>query len=153
MRYCPRCNAQFPDEHRKCIHCGGRLRDAPPADSPEQTDAAAPEGFHFLDRRQPSKAVPLLEALSAAGIGCTVVTEDGVEYADMRWGSFGRHAAIEIYVDAEQLAEAEAIIRDELAPLMEELPDSVEYEPGHCPACGYPVSEQATECPDCGLGF
>jgi hypothetical protein len=40
-----------------------------------------------------------------------------------------------------------------LAHLTEGLPEPVECEPGHCPACGFHVPELARECPDCGLVF
>jgi hypothetical protein len=112
-----------------------------------------PDALRLLARRQPLKAVSLLEALSAAGIDFTVVAEGGTRHVDIRRGSYGQHAAIEVYVDAEQLAEAEAVLREELAHLTEGLPEPVECEPGDCPACGSHVPEVAAECPDCGLVF
>ena len=153
MRYCHECDAQFPDEHAKCLHCGRRLRREPAVQSSAQPGAAVPNAFRLLARRQPLKAVSLLEALSAAGIDFTVVAEGGTRHVDIRRGSYGQHAAIEVYVAAEQLAEAEAVLRDELAHLTQGLPEPVECEPGDCPACGSHVPEPAAECPDCGLVF
>jgi rubrerythrin len=112
-----------------------------------------PDALRLLTRRQPLKAVSLLEALSAADIDFTLVAEGGTEHVDPLRGGSGHHAAIEVYVEAERLAEAEAVLRDELAHLTEGLPDSVESQPGHCPACGFHVPEVASECPDCGLVF
>jgi hypothetical protein len=40
-----------------------------------------------------------------------------------------------------------------LAHLTQGLPEPVEFEPGHCPACGSHVPELAPECLDCGLVF
>jgi hypothetical protein len=153
LRYCHACDAQFPDEHAKCLHCGRRLQRERPAQSGAERDAAAPDAVRLLARRQPQKVVSLLEALSAADINFTVVAQGGTRHVDVVRGSYGRHAAIEVYVDAEQLAQAESVLREELAHLTEGLPEPVECQPGDCPACGSHVSELAPECPDCGLVF
>ncbi len=153
MRYCHACDAQFPDEHERCLHCGAYLRREAAAQSDGQPAAAVPEDLRLLASRQPLKAVPLLESLSAAGIDFAVVGEGGARHVDVMQGSSGHHAVIEVYVDAERLAEAEAVLRNELAHLTEELPEPLECEPGHCPACGSRVPEVASECPDCGLVF
>jgi len=153
MRYCHACDVQFPDEYDKCLHCGRRLRHELPVHSGAESAAAVPDDLCLLTRREPLNAVSLLEALSAAGIDFTLVAEGGTEHVNLRHGSYGRHAAIEIYVAVDQVGEAEAVLRDELAPLTEGLPEPVECEPGHCPACGSHLPELATECPDCGLVF
>ena len=50
MRYCHRCAAQFPDEHRRCLHCRGKLSSEHPsglssgtANSPEPELESNPE--------------------------------------------------------------------------------------------------------------
>lgn len=65
MKLCRRCNAQFSDEHRRCVHCGGRL--GPLEESPSTPTApSASEGpdlsaLHHLTDDHPSKIAPLLE--------------------------------------------------------------------------------------------
>ena len=153
MRYCHECNAQFPEEHDKYLHCGRRLRREPPGQPGSRPGAAKPAALRLLARRQPMKAVSLLEALSAADIEFNVVAEGGTKHVDVLQGSYGEHAAIEIYVDSERLGEAEAVLREELDYLTEGLPEPVGSEPDHCLACGSHVPDNAAECPDCGLVF
>jgi hypothetical protein len=99
------------------------------------------------------KAIPLLKTLSGAGIEFTVIGEGGVENVNVPHGSYGSQAAIEVYVHPENLAEAEAVLREELAPLTQPLPEHAAHEPGCCPACAFQLPELADECPDCGLVF
>ena len=136
MRYCHECNAQFPEEHDKCLHCGRRLRREPPGQPGSRPGAAKPAALRLL-----------------ADIEFNVVAEGGTKHVDVLQGSYGEHAAIEIYVDSERLGEAEAVLREELDYLTEGLPEPVGSEPDHCLACGSHVPDNAAECPDCGLVF
>ena len=70
--------------------------------------------------------------------------------------------SVEVYVDAEQVAQFRAFIAAERAIVLEglgarpELHDEVfdsEKENAICPACGTEFSTRSVECPDCGLGF
>jgi hypothetical protein len=81
-----------------------------------------------------------------------VFAEDGTREVNWLHGSYGAHAAIEVYVHAEALEQAEAVIGAELAHLTAELPFEA-AEAGDCPACHHSLPDHARECPDCGLVF
>ena len=153
MKDCHACNAQFPDDHRRCLHCGGRLKSRSLAQAaPSPSDGPEPSELVLLARRQPAKAVSLLEELQAAGIEFEVIGEAGTDRVNILFGSSGIHAAVEVYVRPHDLDQAQAIIQAELSPLLTE-PSFDSLESDVCPGCRQPLPDQATECPECGLCF
>ena len=153
VKYCHACNAQFPDDHRRCLHCGGRLESGSPAQAaPSPSDGPEPSELVLLARRQPAKAVSLLEELQAAEIEFEVIGEAGTDQVNIFFGSSGIHAAVEVYVRPRDLDQAQAIIRAELSPLLTE-PSFDSLESDVCPGCKQQLPDQATECPECGLCF
>ena len=109
-----------------------------------------PSELVLVARRQPAKAVSLLQNLQAAGIQVEVIGEGGTDRVGPYRGSYGAKAAVEVYVHPEDLEQAEAIIQAELAPLASDLPVGA-LEPGICPGCRHRLPDHATECSECGL--
>ncbi len=151
MKYCHTCSAQFPDSESRCLHCQGRLSPRGPGSNAEHPLSEHESELVLLARRQPAKAVPLLEQLRAAQIPFQVTGDGGTQEVNWR-GSYGTHAAVEVHVHPQHLERAEAIIRAELSPLAAELSHS-STEAGVCPACHHSLPDSAHECPDCGLVF
>ena len=153
MKYCHTCNAQFPDEHRRCLHCRGRLGTRPAARAaPSAAEGPQAPEFVLLARREPAKAVSLLEALQAEGIAFEVIGDGGTDRVNAFFGSSGAHAAVEVHVHPGDLDRAHALTQAELSPLLAE-PAHDFSESGACPGCGQRLSDRATECPKCGLCF
>jgi len=153
LRYCHHCQAQFPDDYAKCLHCGGRLVSRAPGAAGHPAVHGASGGLSLLARREPLKAVPLLDALTGAGVRFTVIGEGGVRQVSMDHGSFGRNAAVAVYVAREDFPEAEAILAMELGQAREESLASQGEASDRCPACGAALMGVPRDCPDCGLVF
>jgi hypothetical protein len=156
LRFCNSCSAQFPDSVSRCVHCGGRLQ----AELARKRRPDAPEqlvkGMHFLARRQPAKARRLLEALQDAGVNFVPVGKGGSRQVDVRYGSSGYYASIEIYVDPDDFERASEIEQRVLRETLPEPPGG--FRPPSrtsdvCPACDTPLSPDASQCPECGLFF
>lgn len=162
MKLCRHCNAQFDEEHRRCIHCGRRLRaaseePAPAAPGVRPAERGAPDvaELHHLTDDHPAKIAPLLERLERAEIPVALVADTG-ERAIVGWrGSSGWAATASVYVAPEQREAAEALHREFLAELVPQLagPGAGDAAEDVCPACREPVSPRAASCPSCGLAF
>lgn len=162
MKLCAHCNAQFSEEHRRCVHCGRRLRPmeerAAPAPAREARDAPeAPDvsRLHHLTDDHPAKVAPLLDRLAEAGIEVTLVTDARTHAVPGYRGSSGWEARASLYVEPADREAAESVHRRFLEGLIPQLqgarPGGAESEA--CPACGEPLSVVGDACPACGLAF
>lgn len=157
MKLCRHCNAQFSEEHSRCLHCGRRLRSAAEEPAPRAPERSAPDvsGLHHLTDDHPAKIAPLLERLEAAGIDPTLLTDTGVRAVDGWRGSSGWEATASVYVDPGRREAAERVHREFLSELTPTLSGSAGPEAAEdtCPACGEPLASPADSCPSCGLAF
>ena len=153
MRLCSQCDAQFSDEHSKCIHCGRKLKSAHETQPSETPDLS--KLYHLTDDH-PAKIAPLLDRLTEAGIVFTLITDSGIRNTDMYRGSSGLMATASVYVDPSDEIEAIALHRnflEDLIPHLESMPDGSARPDGSCPACHDPISPSDRSCPSCGLAF
>ena len=153
MKLCSHCNAQFPDEYSRCIHCDRRLRALRDASAVRHPDLRK---LHHLTDEHPAKIAPLLDRLQDAGISFTLITDDGTRSVDFYRGSAGWKAKASVYVEPPDREAAERLHR---AFLEEVIPHLAQMDPRGtspadcCPACHEALGQHADSCPACGLVF
>ena len=156
MKFCASCNAQFPDEMDRCVHCGGRLQDSFLGTSPDDVQLPPVEKLFLLSSYQPPFTRRLADRLQEADIPFHIEVDPGADRADERFGSSGREVRLQLYVRPEDREDAEALqaqlIRDRVPDIPDEFAPDLVSE-GVCPACSSAVAEGDVECPDCGLAF
>lgn len=152
MKLCSSCNAQFPAEHSRCLHCGRRLQDESARATVDVPDLAQ---LHHLTDDHPAKISPLLERLRDADVSFTLVTDGGTHAVDVYRGSAGWMARASVYVAPSDRDRAERLHREFLEEVIPHLGSMSTDLPSEdcCPACHEPLSEQAVSCPSCGLQF
>ena len=153
MRLCSHCNAQFSEEHSKCIHCGRRLKSWS-----EQSTRNSPDLSHLyhLTDDHPAKIAPLLDRLTEVGISFTLLTDSGTRSVDWYQGSSGWKAKASVYVDPAERKTAEHLHREfleGLIPHLAEMDPSARPSAESCPACHELLPPLSEACPSCGLAF
>ncbi len=149
MKLCSHCNAQFSEEHSRCIHCGRRLN--PASERPPDVS-----GLYHLADDQPAKIAPLLDRLTEAGISFTLITDSGTRSVDPHRGSSGWNAVASVYVDPMERESAVHLHREfleDLIPHLAEMNSDSGPSADACPACHEPTRPLAESCPSCGLAF
>ena len=139
VKLCRSCDAQFSDEHARCIHCGRKLFEV---DRPEPRGLPQLASLHHL--------------LQEAGITFTLITDSGTRSVDWYHGSSGWKARASVYVEPVDRDQAEAIHREfleHIIPHLAEMDRRGTPEGPSCPACYEPISPLADTCPSCGLAF
>jgi hypothetical protein len=97
-----------------------------------------------------------LKALRESGVKFVPVGKGGSRQVNIRYGSSGHFASIEVYVDPDDFERASAIEQRVLRETLPDPPGGFPRSSGTsdvCPACEAPLSADATSCPDCGLSF
>jgi len=153
MKLCSHCNAQFSEEHSKCVHCGRRLEPGSGGSTRNSPDLS--RLYHRTDDH-PAKIAPLLDRLTEAGISFALVTDSGTRTVDWYQGSSGWKAKASVYVDPIDRETAEHLHReflDSLIPHLAEMDPRAGGPAESCPACHEPVPPLAESCPSCGLAF
>lgn len=155
-KVCPECRVEYRQDAMRCIDC--RVDLVHPDAVPEEEALAAfpPAGELDCVRVAPLAWMRALsEALQQEGVTHRVEparSEDAPEsqqpelFRDVEL--FGLYVRSE---DAPLARELDGTIAAILLP--EEAPEVAEGEVEACPACASPLPADATECPDCGLGF
>jgi hypothetical protein len=156
LKLCTSCDAQFPEEHTHCIHCGRSL--APPREAATSgpDGPAVPDDMVLYRKREPIYAPPLLDALRAADVRFLAVGDLGTGGYKGESGSSGHDSMIEIYVDHLHLERAHVVETQLLRRTLPALSGSPEPPPmrgDHCPACDATLADDQMTCPDCGLRF
>lgn len=144
MRHCPACDAQFPDEHDACVHCGAPLGD----------DSAA--GFVLLASLDPFESRQLLDRLAEAEVAFAVLNDRDARARSVGRGRPGSFAGVNVFVHPDQHARASALHQQMVRESLPDLPEDFAAEamdPDSCPACASPLAEDASSCAECGLEF
>ena len=153
MKLCGHCNAQFSEEHSRCIHCGRRLNSGCERSSLGLPDVS--RLYHLTDDH-PAKIAPLLDRLTEAGISFTLITDSGTESVNWYRGSSGWKANASVYVEPTDQEPAERFHREfleDLIPHLAEMDSGTGPSADCCPACHEPLTPPAASCPSCGLAF
>ena len=153
MKLCSHCNAQFSDEHSRCLHCNRRLR---ALREEAETSPQFISRLHHLADDHPAKIAPLLDRLRDAGVPFTLITDGGTSSVDRYRGSSGWEAKASVYVEPADRKLAETLHREFLEALIPHLADmaSADTPPSDsCPGCHEPLPGNVDECPSCGLVF
>jgi hypothetical protein len=153
MKLCSHCNAQFSEEHSRCIHCGRRLEGSSERSARDSPDLSR---LHHLTDDHPAKIAPLLDRLTEAGISFTLLTDSGTRSVDWYRGSSGWKARASVYVEPGDREVAERLHREfleDLIPHLAEMGPGAGPSAGSCPACREPLPSAAEHCPSCGLVF
>ncbi len=151
MKLCSHCNAQFSEEHSRCIHCGRRLK--PTSERSKRNPPDVSRLYHLTDDH-PAKIAPLLDRLTEAGISFTLITHSGTRSVDWYRGSFGWKAKASVYVEPTEREPAEHLHREfleDLIPHLAEMDSDSGPSAESCPACHVPLTSLAESCPSCGL--
>ncbi len=153
MKLCSHCNAQFSEEHSRCIHCGRRLK--PTSERSKRNPPDVSRLYHLTDDH-PAKIAPLLDRLTEAGISFTLITDSATRSVDWYRGSFGWKAKASVYVEPTEREPAEHLHREfleDLIPHLAEMDSDSGPSAESCPACHVPLTPLAESCPSCGLAF
>ena len=153
MKLCSHCNAQFSDEHSRCIHCGRPLEPAGELSTPNLPDVSR---LHHLTDDHPAKIAPLLDRLTEAGIAFALITDSGTRLVNWYQGSSGWKAKASVYVEPADREAAEHLHREfleDLIPHLAEMRPDSSPSAESCPACHEPLPAVAESCPACGLAF
>ncbi len=159
MNLCSHCNAQFSEEHSRCIHCGRKIAAASqPVSELETGPGAAPDvsRLHHLADEHPAKVGPLLDSLIEAVIRFTLITDSGTPTVDVHRGSSGWRATASVYVEPSDRDAAERHYRnflERLIPHLAQMTPESDSSGESCPACTTPLVGYFESCPSCGLVF
>jgi hypothetical protein len=156
-KICPECGTEYRPIASQCADCRVDLVHR------ETLDAAIAQQMDFPEaseleciRVAPIEWVHGLSgALQQRGVGHRVQPATASEAPEgQRPDLFGSAQLFGLYVlpdDAELARELDGVIAGRIMP--EEAPELEAGEEESCPACGSPLSADATECSDCGLAF
>jgi hypothetical protein len=154
---CPACRTEYLRAASRCAECDVELVEPGAlAERDEALDAFPPAADLSCVRVAPLPWVRALsEALQQEGVVHRVETARVEDAPDgQRPQVFGEVRLFGLYVrgeDAPAARELDASIAAALLP--GEAPPLAEGEEEACPACGTGLARDATECPECGLGF
>jgi hypothetical protein len=148
---CPSCREEYLATVERCAHCGVALVAASELPPEEQTDLPPLEELVRVRVENPVWIEALAGQLAREGI------PSRVELLDTDAPLARRHGApCVLYVQSGDAERARQIDEELLRQQLPDLPEGADTgwsEAEGCPACGAAVAAQATECPDCGLGF
>ncbi len=151
-RVCPRCRDEYLATVERCPDCDVALVPAGEVPPEDEEDGLPPvDQLERIRVENPVWIDTLAARLAEQGIASRVALLDCEAPVARRHG-----APCALYVRPE---DAEAARRIDEALLRQQLPDLPEgtdtgwHEAESCPACGTALDPEATECPDCGLGF
>jgi hypothetical protein len=148
---CPSCREEYLATVERCVHCGVALVAAGELPPEEQTDLPAPEELVRVRVENPVWIESLADRLAQEGIASRVELLDSDAPVARRHG-----APCALYVQSGDAERARQIDEELLRAQLPDLPEGADTgwsEAEGCPACGAAVGADATECPDCGLGF
>ncbi len=131
--WCPACKAEYKDGIRECAECRVLLVAEPPQDVARAEDDGDNWRLaeEFTDEIQAQLAEGLL---TENGIPCRL---ENVSFHSAPVPVSADMAQIRLWVGEDRLEEARAILAEA----------ETEYR---CSACGAVVTQEDTECPDCG---
>jgi hypothetical protein len=155
MPWCPTCESEYRDAVERCPTCDVTLVAAPPAPPDEIDDDALMESGEelvVLARAPFETCLEMRAELKGKRIPCALVREAAEPGAGE-----DRHAAVDLLVPVSRFEDAVRALERRWESLLEKegLAPSGAAAEGElrCPACGHALTEEATECPDCGLGL
>lgn len=150
-RVCPSCREEYVGTVERCVECSVPLVDA--SELPPEEEGGLPPVEQLVQIRveHPVWIESLAAHLADEGIASRVVLLDSEAPAAQ-----GRGAPCALYVQPVDAERARRIDEEFLRRQLPDLPEDTDTgwsEAEGCPACGAVVDAEATECPDCGLGF
>jgi uncharacterized OB-fold protein len=150
-KICPECETEYLPNMETCADCGEKLLLYEEyRNHQEQRRRLAEQAVSdsvVVRKGDPKWIDELRNVLINSGIPCAIDTEDGCNKrcCGGEW---------RLMVDKEDLEKAQSRIEDYFREIHPEAKVSSDLESqGKCPACGYSLSPDAEECPDCGLQF
>lgn len=154
MRYCHHCDAQFPDDEKRCLHCNAPLHDHRLSEASLDADAGSSEDVVLLASLDPFESRRLLDRLAEAGVDFTVLND---QEARARSSGRGRsYAGVNVFVPVAEHARASALQQQMVRESLPDLPPDFEPDAAGsdvCPACSAPLAGDAQSCGECGLEF
>lgn len=150
-KICPECDTEYLPNIETCADCGVKLL------MYEEYRNLTDERKHLAEQALRNSVVvrkgdlkwleELRTALIDSGIHCTIAPGEGCDKSRCsgEW---------QLLADKEDSERALARIEEYFEDMYPEMKASNELaSQGKCPACGYALRPDATECPDCGLKF
>ena len=151
-KLCPSCGDEFVHSATRCGSCDVDLVGADTPLDPVRDQLPASDELVPLRAENAAWVDSLGARLAREEIPCRVEVLDGAGGRGPR-GSDHSLVLLVRRQDLERAREIDhALLRSQLPDMPEDVDTSVS-ETEHCPACGSSIAEDATECPDCGLGF
>jgi hypothetical protein len=150
-RMCPSCREEYVATVERCVHCGVALVVVGELPPEERAELPPLEQLVRVRVENPVWIQNLADQLAQDGIPSRVELLDGEGPVARRHG-----APCALYVRPGDVERARRIDERLLREQLPDLPEGADTgwsEAEGCPACGAAVDAQATECPDCGLGF
>jgi hypothetical protein len=148
-KICPNCEIEYLPHIDKCADCGAVLvlheehkraqeeRKRPAAKAIEKSAIVREGDLKWLTE--------LYIVLIDSGIPCAITSAPGCNKGHCR-------NKLQLIVSEEDLERARERVAEYFREIHPELRASDELaKQGKCPACGFPVEADETECPDCGL--
>lgn len=156
-RVCPACRTEYTRMATRCADCDVELVHADVvAEEDAQVEDLPPASALRCVRVAPIAWIRALsEGLQHGGVPHRVEPAGADDAPEgQRVEAFGNVQLFGLYVreaDTDAAREIDGSIAARILP--EEAPALAEGEEDACPACATPLAPDATECPDCGLGF
>jgi rubrerythrin len=156
MPWCPTCESEYRDAVQRCPTCDVTLVAAPPEPPDEIDDDALMESgeeLAVLARAGFETCLEMRADLKEQRIPCALVREAAEPGA-----AHGRHDAVDLLVPVSRFEDATRALERKWESLLEKEGLATAGAAAgegelRCPACGHVLAEDATECPDCGLGL
>jgi hypothetical protein len=148
-KICPNCEIEYLPHIDKCADCGAvlvlheELRRA--QEERKRLAAKAIENSAVVREGDLKWLTELYNVLIDSGIPCSITSAPGCNKGHCR-------NKLQLIVSEEDLERARERVAEYFREIHPELRASDELaKEGKCPACGFPVGADDTECPDCGL--
>lgn len=151
MPYCPKCHSEYRREFARCKDCETDLVETlePEMELTDESIRKALEGKELTPVMTGNLDTVREFHQMLASKRIASIIDDDLKASQQH----GHAPRVRLLIKSEDLEEVSAVLGANFKQMLETegVTSNQDLSYDHCPACNAPISENITECPDCGL--